>query len=378
MEITTTNDAAGGAASTASQKNDAELLRRVQADDLDAFEEFFARYRNPIYRTAYGLTGDRQAAEEILQDTFARAYRHRQHVPQRRLAVAVAAPRVAEPLLLAAVAPPARREPDRRDRRAHRADDRPLPAERAEQAELRQIVREGIAALPEKHRSVVVLYYLHRLSLQETAQVLGIQLGTVKSRLHYALRSLRVHLEARPPLRRRLPARRRGRGQGLVIEFRGGVRPPPCGAARLRRPRRDRRRHRAGPRPPRALQPLHGGARVDGPRDHGPPPLRRRAGPRRAVAGSLAAAPRPHRDPPAGTLGDHVAERGHGHEHRPRRGPRRPVPGRRLDHELRAPTYLPIEPARRLPRGAPDRGRLLAKIRHGHVPHEGAGEPAGR
>jgi RNA polymerase sigma factor (sigma-70 family) len=74
-------------------------------------------------------------------------------------------------------------------------DDRPLPAEHAEQSELRQIVREGIAALPEKHQSVVVLYYLHRLSLQETAQVLGIQLGTVKSRLHYALRSLRVQLE---------------------------------------------------------------------------------------------------------------------------------------------------------------------------------------
>ena len=42
---------------------------------------------------------------------------------------------------------------------------------------------------------MVVLYYLQRLSLQETAQVLGIQLGTVKSRLHYALRGLRVQLE---------------------------------------------------------------------------------------------------------------------------------------------------------------------------------------
>ena len=61
--------------------------------------------------------------------------------------------------------------------------------------ELRAIVRDGIAALPEKHRSVVVLYYLQRLSLQETAEVLGIQLGTVKSRLHYALRGLRDHLE---------------------------------------------------------------------------------------------------------------------------------------------------------------------------------------
>jgi RNA polymerase sigma-70 factor (ECF subfamily) len=69
------------------------------------------------------------------------------------------------------------------------------PAERAEQRELRAIVRDGIAALPDKHQSVVVLYYLHRLSLQETADVLGIRLGTVKSRLHYALRTLRTHLE---------------------------------------------------------------------------------------------------------------------------------------------------------------------------------------
>ncbi len=56
---------------------DAELLRRVQADDLDAFEEFFARYRN--LDLPDGLRPDRrsQAAEEILQDTFARAYQRR-------------------------------------------------------------------------------------------------------------------------------------------------------------------------------------------------------------------------------------------------------------------------------------------------------------
>src|SRR5262249_60223294 len=49
----------------------------MQADELDAFEEFFLRYRTPIYRTAYGLTGDPHAAEEILQDTFARGYQRR-------------------------------------------------------------------------------------------------------------------------------------------------------------------------------------------------------------------------------------------------------------------------------------------------------------
>jgi RNA polymerase sigma-70 factor (ECF subfamily) len=192
----TTNDAVGGAASTANQSTmDAELLRRVQADDLNAFEEFFARYRNPIYRTAYGLTGDRQAAEEILQDTFARAHRYRQTFHKdvsplpwlHRVSLNLCYSRLSRRRLEAG--------PIDAAAESQLPDDRPLPAERAEQAELRQIVREGIAALPEKHQSVVVLYYLQRLSLAETAQVLGIQLGTVKSRLHYALRGLRVQLE---------------------------------------------------------------------------------------------------------------------------------------------------------------------------------------
>jgi RNA polymerase sigma-70 factor (ECF subfamily) len=175
---------------------DTELLRRVQADDLDAFEEFFARYRNPIFRTAYGLTGDRHAAEEILQDTFARAYRHRQTF-RADVSPLPWLHRVSLNLCYSRLS---RRRLDARpiDEAAETGlpDDRPLPAERAEQSELRQIVRDGIAALPEKHQSVVVLYYLHRLSLQETAQVLNIQLGTVKSRLHYALRGLRAHLES--------------------------------------------------------------------------------------------------------------------------------------------------------------------------------------
>ena len=170
-------------------------MRRVQADDLDAFEEFFARYRASIYRTAYGLTGDRQAAEEILQDTFVRAYqwRHTLHADLsplpwlHRVSLNLCYSRLSRRRLTTA--------PIDNATESSRADERPLPADQAEQAELRRIVRDGIAALPEKHRSVVVLYYLQRLSLKETAEVLGIQLGTVKSRLHYALRGLRTRLE---------------------------------------------------------------------------------------------------------------------------------------------------------------------------------------
>lgn len=167
----------------------------MQADDLAAFEAFFERHRTLIYRTAYGLTGDRHAAEEVLQDTFARAWSHRGGL---RLDVSPVPwlHRVALNLCYSRL--------DRRQLRAEPIGDATIaglsdgatePAERAEQRELREIVRDGIAALPPKHQSVVVLYYLHGLSLQETASFLELRLGTVKSRLHYALRSLRSHLE---------------------------------------------------------------------------------------------------------------------------------------------------------------------------------------
>lgn len=167
----------------------------MQADDLDAFEQFFVRYRTPIYRTAYGLTGDPQAAEEILQDTFARAYQRRATLIAdvsplpwlHRVALNLCYSRLGRRRLS--------QEPIGESLVALVRDRSIEPAERAEQQELRSIVRDGVAALPPKHQSVVILYYLHGLSLQETAQILGVRLGTVKSRLHYALRGLRSHLE---------------------------------------------------------------------------------------------------------------------------------------------------------------------------------------
>jgi len=166
----------------------------MQADDLAAFEAFFERYRSAIYRTAYGLTGDPQAAEEVLQDTFQRAW-------QRRMTLrADVSPlpwlhRVALNLCYSRLG--RRRLPSEPIGEGHSEvrDAAVEPDERAERRELRQIVRDGVAALPLKHQSVVVLYYLHGMSLQETAELLDLRLGTVKSRLHYALRSLRAELE---------------------------------------------------------------------------------------------------------------------------------------------------------------------------------------
>lgn len=172
-----------------------ELLRRVQANDLDAFEEFFARYRTAVYRTAYGLTGDAQLAEEVLQDTFARAYERRSTLrPEasplpwlHRVAINLCYTRLGRRRL--------RWEPIGEAVIRLVKDVAVEPPEQAERRELRQIVRDGIAALPPRQQAVVVLYYLHGRSLEETATALDLPLGTVKSRLHYALRSLRDQLQ---------------------------------------------------------------------------------------------------------------------------------------------------------------------------------------
>ncbi len=178
-----------------SAASDRELLVRIQSDDLGAFEAFFERYRSLIHRTAYGLTGDRQVAEEILQDTFLRAYRHRHSlrtdvspVPWlHRVALNLCYSRLGRRRLATG---PIEDE-------THQVRDGALePADHVEREELRRTIRFGIQALPAKHQSVIVLYYLHGMSLQETADALGIALGTVKSRLHYALQALQGHLAA--------------------------------------------------------------------------------------------------------------------------------------------------------------------------------------
>ena len=191
----TTSDKAAPEPDDLARWSDSELIHRIKADDLDAFEAFFDRHRTLIFRTAFGLTGDRQVAEEVLQDTFARAWRHRatllsdvSPVPWlHRVALNLCYSRLDRRRLPS--------EPIGDEAAAQLRDEAIEPPERAERQELRGIVRDGISRLPPKHQSVVVLYYLHGLSLQETARFLDVRLGTVKSRLHYALRSLRTHLE---------------------------------------------------------------------------------------------------------------------------------------------------------------------------------------
>ena len=168
----------------------------AEQDDVDAFATLFERYRVPVYRAALAVTGDPGASEEVLMDTFGRAYTHRGRL-RTDISPLPWLHKVALNLCYSRLG--RRRLPSEpvTDVVAERLVDRGAqPDTTAEWTELRQIVREGIAGLSPKHQSVVILYYLEGRSLQETADALDLPLGTVKSRIHHALRDLRLRLDA--------------------------------------------------------------------------------------------------------------------------------------------------------------------------------------
>jgi RNA polymerase sigma-70 factor (ECF subfamily) len=172
------------------------LITRAKRGDLEAFESLYEMHKASIYRTALAITGDRLAAEEILQETFLRAFKHINNVREGvslspwlyRSAVNLAYDRAArrrrwlaaldgiiEPLVTSSVA---------------------SPEQMVEERELYELVYEAINKLKFKQRATLVLFYLHDFSLVEIAEIMDCPVGTVKSRLHYARENLRRELLA--------------------------------------------------------------------------------------------------------------------------------------------------------------------------------------
>jgi RNA polymerase sigma-70 factor (ECF subfamily) len=165
---------------------------RAQSGDREALDELLKSVQGPLYRYINSLVGERAPAEDILQEVFFRIYRKlgwlREPELFRAWAYRIATREAFRHL---------RREKRHAERFGDEAalDARAAPPPREEFApELAARLPQLIADLSPASRAVIALYYLHEMSLEETAEVLGIPLGTVKSRLSYGLESLRRRL----------------------------------------------------------------------------------------------------------------------------------------------------------------------------------------
>ena len=174
---------------------DRELVLQLQGGSLDSLGLIYDRHRQLVYRTALAITGDSEAASDLLQDVFLRLFRFAGNIdPLRPL----------EPWLYRMTTNLAYDWVKRRKRWPRPLEDlaewlvgpnKNGPDEMVEKhAEWHELQR-AITALPITQRIVIVLYYLNDLSLQEVAEILDIPIGTAKSRLHYGRLALRKSLD---------------------------------------------------------------------------------------------------------------------------------------------------------------------------------------
>ena len=172
------------------------LIERAKRGDAAAYERIVREHQTIAFRTAWLIAGSAAEAEEAAQDAFVKAYRSlarfRRGAPFR-------------PWLLRIVANEAhnrRLAAGRRQRLATRAaeerregDAVPSPETALLDSERRRGLLDAIERLAEADRTVIACRHLLELSEAETAAVLGVRRGTVKSRLSRGLARLRVELE---------------------------------------------------------------------------------------------------------------------------------------------------------------------------------------
>jgi len=153
----------------------------------EAIESLFHACYPRLVRTAYALVGDWDLAEQLAQEAYLRLWRR-----WRWLKDPQAAPMYLQRTVVNAARETIRRRViERRALNAGRAE--PSARAAADPADVIEL-RRAIAALPARKRECVVLRYLLGLSEAETADALGISVGTVKSQTHKGLRMLRERL----------------------------------------------------------------------------------------------------------------------------------------------------------------------------------------
>jgi RNA polymerase sigma-70 factor (sigma-E family) len=159
--------------------------------DRSAYAQVFRTHRGAVVGLAYLLTGDRDLAEDVAAEAFARVWPHwragRVDDELRYLRVAV---------VNEVRSRWRRRATERRveERRRSVTPATPGPTPEFERSADHELVVRAMAALAPTERAVIALRFLEDLSEAETARVLGIRPGTVKSRTSRALARLRVLL----------------------------------------------------------------------------------------------------------------------------------------------------------------------------------------
>jgi RNA polymerase sigma-70 factor (ECF subfamily) len=160
-------------------------------DDEPLLRDFSETFSGPLFAYAYRATGDRQRAEDVVQETLARAWERADRFDPSRGSAGAWLFTIARNLLIDGW-----RAEAARPRTAPLGDaDVTLGVDEVDRALEAWQMAEALRRISPEHRAVIVETYYGARSVAATAARLGIPEGTVKSRLYYGLRALRLVLE---------------------------------------------------------------------------------------------------------------------------------------------------------------------------------------
>jgi RNA polymerase sigma factor (sigma-70 family) len=180
--------------------DDRQIVHRIAAGDRQALTELYGRYQRPLFSYLLQLTPDYGLAEELLQDTLVAVWKSA-HSFEGRSSVQT---------WLIGIA----RRQAHNTLRQHKlplvdeAELEGLPSTDPEPEDFtlacvaRDELVRAFTQLAPVHREILVLAFVQELSYQETASILDVPIGTVKSRLSNARRALRALLDAREGMKR--------------------------------------------------------------------------------------------------------------------------------------------------------------------------------
>ena len=187
------------------ESDDSAVVTAFLGGEERAFTELVERYQTRLLNFIYRTIGDRDRAEDLVQEVFIRVHRHLHRFDRSKkfstwvytiasnLAKNELRNRSRNPLVLFQTM---QGDHDEEDRPLQFEDTTSRPDDLFRRRHLRELVEDTVAKLPEHHRQVFVLRELEGKSYEEIAEITSCNLGTVKSRLHYTTQILRAAVAA--------------------------------------------------------------------------------------------------------------------------------------------------------------------------------------
>jgi RNA polymerase sigma-70 factor (ECF subfamily) len=168
-----------------------DLISKWQSGNIAAFEALFRQYERLVLKSAYLITGSREEAEDVLQEVFVSVWKSRSTFNPEKGRITTWLHRITVNKCLERqrkkqLSMVSLENPDLREIRDNQE-------EAVNKLEYETLI-ETMKALDSKHRVVLVMRYFNELSYEEIAQAMSIPLGTVKSRIYQALKTLRGQL----------------------------------------------------------------------------------------------------------------------------------------------------------------------------------------